>query len=120
MGGGGGGHGASGLDLDLDTSDLLDFIKVHCAAPCCAALCPLHHTLAALAALCHHQPALPPLQQEMPDSAMAPGGGGAGRGSAGMFKSRSMGNLMDLSGTLWWLLCCGVLVVCAWVGGWAG
>ena len=81
-GGGGGGHTPGGghrhgsggglSDLDLDTSDLLDFIK------------------------------------DMPDSAMAAaaaasggasgGGGSGGRAAAGMFKSRSMGNLMDLSG----------------------
>ena len=69
--GGGNRHGSGGglSDLDLDTSDLLDFIK------------------------------------DMPDSAMAAaaaasggGGGSGGRAAAGMFKSRSMGNLMDLSG----------------------
>ncbi|PSC77007.1 AP2-like ethylene-responsive transcription factor TOE3 [Micractinium conductrix] len=36
--------------------------------------------------------------KDMPDTAPVGGAAGGGRGSAGMFKSRSMGNLMDLSG----------------------
>lgn len=41
-----------------------------------------------------------PTPQDMPDTAMLGGGGSGGRG--GMFKSRSMGNLGDLSGGLGW------------------
>ncbi len=58
--------------------------------------------------------------KEMPDVRPPGGAAAGGRGGAGMFKSRSMGNLMDLSGGAWWgvlwgRLCGGACVGLAWV-----
>ena len=117
-GGGGGGGGGDALlvpcaSLDLDTSELLDFIKVGAGSTGAlqsARARLLSRALRLHAAASSQQPCSPsvrlpnlpscppPPPQDMPDTGMLGGGGGGGRG--GMFKSRSMGNLGDLSGEL--------------------